>query len=144
MGNKNSTESVLAGKNAGVWKIDRPITGYKKIRCQCQNGYDNNNYKFIARVSVPIGAHVVRSLHNRGLVSDKIRTDEFKIEEINAIPNFSGYEKCIPIKCHSIQDRAFDYEAGKTYHPDLLDKRTRFDCTHGLYFFLTETEAINY
>ena len=145
MGNyPTSTEDATSGQMPGVWKIDKPITGYKQIHCHCQNDANRYHYKFIARLTIPQGAKVVRS-KEKYEVSDKIRTNKFKIEEIEAMPkNPDNYAKCIPSHCYSDQSSGFKYQPGKTYHPDKLDEDINKECTNGLYFFLQKIQAYNY
>jgi hypothetical protein len=144
MGNAypSSTSDAISGHCPGTWKINSPIIGYKRIRCACKNNVSKYNYRFIAHLTVPKGAKVVRSEAGTK-VSDKIRTNNFKINEIEAI-SATQYEKCEPIDCHSIERQSFKYEAGKSYQPDKLDERTNVECTNGLYFFLDKLDAINY
>lgn len=146
MGNpySTSTDEALSGTRPGIWKLDRPIVGYKRINCDCENNIRNFRFKFIAELMVPIGAKVVRSKQGT-IVSDKIRTDNYTINRINAMSIIvPAYEKCVPINCRSIENTSFKYEAGKSYQPDKLDERTNVECTNGLYFFFKEQDAYNY
>lgn len=164
MGNifKTPTQQALDGKKAGTWTMSEPMQGFKKINCECQGGQERNNYlKFIAYVTVPIGSKVTRpyTSSERVLVSDKLRADSFKVDEIKAYKKqrdflFSGtneqygtwalFPQCRPVNCHSMHDEQFPYEQNKSYKPNSFNDNVEKECTNGLYFFIKETKALDY
>ena len=47
-------------------------------------------------------------------------------------------------ECHGKHEYSFIYEKGKTIHPDKYDDNIFQDCTHGIHFFVTKQEALNW
>jgi len=143
MGNATSAEPIthpvpdfLNKKQIGEWILGAPITGFKQITCKCRNG----KYEyFTAQVTVPRGAFVIRpEIDGRYVPSDKLRTNEYKIEKI--FQNLFFEE---PVECFSNHDPGFKYKEGETYKVD-YDRNLSRECTRGLHFFLTKKEADDY
>lgn len=149
-----STKNAIQTYRPGVWKLNEPITGYKKINCQCDSKIDlPSRLMYVAKVTIPVGAKVVRSEHydhddESDGISDKIRTDNFTVDEIKTMSLSAGnpiyHPELKPVRCVSLQNKNFTYEAGKSYKPDKLDENTNLECSHGLYFFLSENKAFWY
>lgn len=140
-------EQLREMKNkAGKWKLDVPITGFKKIECKCRDG---KLKRFVAELEVPAGATVVHPYENvndgyghttvRSTPSGKFRTDKFILKEILTNPGDSK-----PVSCHSIWTSSFTYSEGETYKPNSFNKNVDDECTNGLYFFLDKQRAVDY
>jgi hypothetical protein len=132
-------EDIAQGQ-FGVFRTDRAFSGFKKITCKC---HDGNLRAFVAQVTIPDGARVIRPRQDpyTWYPSDKLRTDEYKIEKI-----FRGFSISPPVDCFSRLGKAgYKYEEGKTYKEPELNTETRSECgTPGLFFFLTYREANGY
>ena len=152
---------ITSGNQAGSWTLTKPLIGYKKVRCECE-GNQGEYSKFIAEVMMPAGARVIRPYESErddyGNVvsnrpSDKLRTDQLKVNNINAYkfkstldaPYYTHSFQCRPINCRSMHDPSYKYEAGDKLHkPDSFNTNVEAECTNGLYFFLKFTDALNY
>lgn len=166
---KMSNYNKIMGNEAGVFVTEKPVDGYKKIECTCKqntftiarrlHNYLKGSYRtdqqnipqkaiFIAKIEVPTNATIVRpntttnnyTGETTKNVSNKLRTDIYKIKEI--LPHKKGY---VPDKCYSIRNNSYEYVVNKTYSIDNLNKNIDNECSsRGLYFFLKQSEAVDY
>ena len=166
-------EEIKSGNHVGLWKTTQPLTGYKRVNCDCKgaNGVANT-LKFIANVTIPAGSQVVRPYHieeskfgdlqeQMKSPSDKLRSDQLQIDDIMVFERHAGkstfeytptsyhtqFAKCTPIKCRSVHDGSYAYEPGAwTYKPKgtQLNTDVETECTSGLYFFLGMDQALNF
>jgi hypothetical protein len=98
-------------------------------------------------VEIPIGATIIRSYiedpyGTRITTSSKLRTNRYKILEINSIENYY-YHKNQICDAWSIHRPAFKYETNATYE-ETLDPSESLECTNGLHFFLNYSSAEYY
>jgi len=130
----------------GVYKLDHDTVGFKKIFCYYEDGTSKNH---IAKLLIPKGSTVVVpcELVSRGSgydtvtvcsgPSNKLRTNNYRIMEI-----FSYKTKKIK-SCNAIYNGDTSYKEGGSYISK-LNVSTDEQCTEGLHFFRTESEAKDY
>ena len=80
----------MSAKEKGLWSLQKPLIGYKKIACKCVN--DQKWVSAIAKLEIPTGAIVVRPYRcfddfddfddDGCFVQDELRTDQCKTLEI--------------------------------------------------------------
>jgi hypothetical protein len=136
-------KDLLAGHMYGYHKVEQPLIGYKKIKCQ----YEEKIYTAVAELEIPKDAYITRyteiddwgdedSVH----VSDFLRTD-------NAIVKNIEYEDGRPVdynncKCFSNWDRNFMYKLNELHRPtEEFDKDNPNPMKAGIYFFFDKKTA---
>jgi hypothetical protein len=146
---------ALQQQKTGIWKLEKPLTGYKAIKCTCKDTHTDMMHRFnhfvaglsfkavhappkeetfIAEVTAPKDATVVQPYDENYL-----RTDEYNLNKI--LPHKSGL---LPNKCRAYYFKNFTYQPGQTYKENQLDiNEYNFD-GRGLHFFRTPEEAEDY
>ena len=71
----------------------------------------------------------------------KCRCNEAKVLDIQ---NFDGTSADDVIEAYSQYDENFVYRVGETVRVDDFDEDRRNECTHGIHFFITRQEAVEY
>jgi hypothetical protein len=148
-------DELFRGYMSGTHVVQEPIIGYKKIACRFRptiisalrisNNTDEVEH-CIAKVEIPIGATIIRP-YNQNLysnymtTSDKLRTNRYKMLEINQMPG--DYFKKKIYDAWSIHRPAFKYETNAMYE-ETLDPSESVVCTNGLHFFLNNRSAEYY
>ncbi len=96
MDNKLSYDDFLLGKKEGVYIVENPIIGYKKIKCDIEKTlfFENQNINCfaIAQLEIPIGSTIIRPkfCYNNHYyiptyISSKLRTDIAIVKNIDII-----------------------------------------------------------
>ena len=167
---RNLTEQQLRdGKIYGAHKVQTPIIGYKKIKCQSTNARLFSWLPFmlrpnikelyaIAELEIPQDATIIRpsvicddflAFTSSVEVSNKLRTNTAIVKKIerhpspmlfvNALNNLSDCE------CYSIHDNQYKYQIGQEQKPiQNFDDSINSECTSGIHFFLEKEDAKNY
>lgn len=147
---------------SGIHNVDKPITGYKKIKCTCEVSIllsflrnpkipkiETTTFA-IAELEIPKGSTIIRSefssTDSDGNVtkyaSRKLRTDRAILKKIENNSFFSKKENCV---CYSIFDKNFKYKLGEEHKPERpFDSRIDTECVSGIHFFLNKDQAENY
>ena len=153
---------ILDRTKVGIFKTDKPLIVYKKIRCQYKPRFGSERKEWrqcIATLEVPKDATVVRPYESweksdgpeviGGKASSKLRTDTYTVKDISLVYN-SRMSLFHPLKykrenCVAVWQPKFEYVNKKTYSEPKLDKNLKETCCYpGLHFFLTKKEAEDY
>lgn len=148
-------DALLKGDAYGTHIVSgNPLTAHKKVNCEVKvssrwfpifSGIKHE--KCIAKLEVPTEATVIRALvidkyHMTETVSNKLRTDVYKVLDISPLQESKTQNKEV-VRASSVHKKSFSYETGKTYREE-LDKDEYEPCTSGLHFFLNRSEAEDY
>lgn len=119
---------LINGEYAGIHIVDKPIRGYKKIKCCCSKS--NIESDAIAHLEIPAESLIVRPyLDFYDVGSEKLRADTAIVLKID-----SPINNC---KCYSYYDSQFAYNQGEIHYPDQqfeLDLHEEYGA--GIYFYL--------
>lgn len=144
----NTEQFYKKASEPGVYDVEEPIIGYKKIFCSCDSSFPNSIIPAVAELLIPQGATIIKPV-----INNKYRTDKAIVKRITPSNDASGYikqvlgsnflyEKCI---CYSWYNPSYSYHIGKMHEPrSLLDKNIRDDCSSGIHFFAERSRAENF
>jgi len=139
---KLDKNSLFENGTYGIHNADKPITGWKKIFCDC-NGF-RNRIPFIAQLIMPIGATIVtprgwyKYRTDKAIVKSIIPADEADNDIKKLGPNYL-YQNC---ECYSWINISYRYQVGKIHEPrSPLNKDIREDCASGIHFFDNRRDA---
>ena len=157
---KISTEQELrSGNEFGIHKVQQPITGYKKIQCDCPRSNffawlnDGKTINPIAELEIPTNATIIRPLVTtkssfsapESHISTKLRTDVAITKKIKPVSLFALMFNPSNCRCYSLIDNNYEYSVGKEQKPIKdFDDDVSTGCTSGIHFFLEKREAENY
>jgi hypothetical protein len=104
--------------------------------------------KCIAKVEMSPGSTIIRPYSkdpysDTKFVSDKLRTNSYKILNINPVSELDKSYVRKVVSASSIHDPKYGYKENTKYHVE-LNKREDVECASGLYFFLNEHSAKYY
>ena len=166
-----TARELFNGNVGGAHKVTSKMTGYKKIKCDCDYRSFNDyltgtkpngvkkTFEAVATVEIEVGSTVIRPIIIRPItdsflflppnifVSRSLRTNEALIKRIETITYIDRFdaEHC---DCYSMRDTSFKYHLGATVKPTLpFDtdiKDINKDCTSGIHMFLNKQSAIDY
>lgn len=140
------------------WESNCPDTGsfigWKKIKFYAENKYDGRMYSGDALVKLEIPEDAQRS----NAFGRKCRCSKAKVLEImlvRNIPCYCFYEltdeltdpNTLPdfiFTYYSLFNKNFQYKIGDIILPDTFDSNPLNECSHGIHFFMTKEEAMDY
>ena len=151
---------LFGGNVGGAHQVTSKMTGYKKIKCDCdyRSFYDYltganpigvKTFQAVVTLGIEPGTTVIRpttpvSYLYDNVVSKKIRTDEAVVERIETATYIDRFdaEHC---DCYSMRDLSFKYRVGATVKPTLpFDTDINKECTSGIHMFFDEKSAKDY
>lgn len=171
---KINRQRLLVARDPGIHTVDQPLTGFKKIHCNCDpvpRGFwpfifqakGTKQIDAIAELEIPVGATVVRPtkiirgnyrLNNEPIraASNKLRTDKVfvkKIEPANSIETFLTnffYPLSQNSECYSHHDHLYNHHDDQQKIPIYygLNENIYEKNAPGIHFFATKEEAENY
>src|SRR5271165_2832919 len=135
-----SIKSEEIGTVSGVFKLTTPLIGYKAVKCYSEFNY--SRYYTLAKISIPVGAIIVVPHYYAipSKISNDLRTDTIKIEEIwkqnesDECFNYY-YNQCLYTK---------NYKVGETYNSELNTTILDFSCEEGFHFMLSKELLIKH
>jgi len=117
------------GLDSGVYEVETPIIGYKKV--QCQTRYRESK-RCIVTLIIPEGAKIVKPLPGRHDCK-KLRANLAYVQDIKPFEwEISPGDK---LKSTSLYDVNFNYEKGRTVSVPVLNDNIEKVCTEGIHFF---------
>jgi hypothetical protein len=127
----NLTREELIAQRGGKYVVqNEPYTGYKALNCYLY-GLANRT-KAVAKVSVPIGATIIRE-------SMDMRTNHYTIQELYDADTSEPLD--IGFRCYGPWYTQLEYEKGGQYYEPQLNTDYRKSCEKGLYFCDTFDDA---
>ena len=159
---RNLTEQQLRdGKFHGAHRVQTPIIGYKKIKCQPTNvglfswlpfmpQADTKRFDAIVELEIPQHATIIRPLFLdidfRDGVSNKLRTNIAIVKKIEQHPPRRWFMNNLSdCECYSIYDNKYKYQIGQEQKPtENFNDSINSECSSGIHFFLEKEDAKNY
>ena len=109
------------------------IIGWKKVRA-VQGGF--NIRGAIVKLLIPGDAKRCNA------TGRKCRASKALVLEITTLDNKPFEETDITFV--SYNNGSFEYKVGETVYPDSFDENRWDECSHGIHFFITRQEAVDY
>lgn len=155
---KLNRQELLDTKNPGIHVVDQPLTGFKKIHCDCDpvpRGFwpfifqtKTKQIDAIAELEIPVGATVIRSsLFEK---STRLRTDQAIVKKISHASFYQSFWNylnplCENSKCYSVYDPRYTYNLNQLHVPKMpFDRDVENDCVSGIHFYATKGDAKKY
>jgi hypothetical protein len=155
----NELNQIPSMMYSGKYLVEKPITGYKKIICTCNevskfwsifgksNITKSIKLEMVGTLEIPVDATVIKPLSMDYLGKSlnhrtKLRTDRAILKSVEGGSMFSEMIGC---DCHSTHDNNYKYNIGHEHKPEKpFDNDITRDCTSGIHFFLSKKEAKKY
>lgn len=109
------------------------LIGYKKVQLQ--------NYKYIAVLEIPARARRIRAWNSPDAKHRASCAKVVRLEELSG--KLTSIKTAYSMRTGN-NNKYLAYKVGEMVKPDKFDPNPMDTCSHGIHFFLTRREAVNY